>query len=178
MDRLYPILPLVLLLACGAPDSGRVTPAATAPPSEHSPAYDDQDMVAGQTIYVPVYSHVYQDSRRRPFNLVTTLSVRNTDLEHPLQVTSVRYYSSRGQLVRNYVEQPLTLGPLAATDFVVDEHDADGSSTNFIVEWVAENEVHEPVVEAVMISTMLSQGLSFTAPGRPIRNLRNSRSAE
>jgi hypothetical protein len=120
---------------------------------------------------VPVYSHVYQDRRGKPFNLVTTLSVRNTDLAHPIQLTTVRYYNSKGELLRNLLEHPRTLGPLATTDFAVDEHDNDGSGTSLIVEWVAEQEVHEPVIEAVMISTALSQGLSFTSPGRVIRTL-------
>jgi len=34
---------------------------------------------AGQTIYVPVYSHVHTSSDARPFDLAVTLSVRNTD---------------------------------------------------------------------------------------------------
>ena len=63
------------------------------------------------------------------------------------------------------------MAPLAATDLVVDEHDDAGSSTNFIVEWVAEEEVHEPIIESIMVSTELSQGLSFTCPGRVIRTL-------
>jgi hypothetical protein len=163
-----------VLMACSGsgPDASPLTGSST-PPAQDSPAYDYEDTAAGQTVYVPVYSHVYQDRKRTPFNLVATLSVRNTDLEHPIRLISVRYYTSQGKLLRNYLDEPLSLPPLAATDFVVDEHDPNGSSTNFIVEWVAEVDVHEPVVEAVMISTMLSQGLSFTSPGRVIRSLHN-----
>jgi len=177
--QFLPALALALAVSCSstAPDSAVYTPSES-PPSQDSPAYDYRDMAAGQTIYVPVYSHVYQDRKRTPFNLVATLSVRNTDLDHPITITSVRYYTSAGKLVKNYLEQPLRLAPLAATDFVVDEHDENGSGTNFIVEWASEEEVHEPIVETVMISTMLSQGLSFTCPGRVIRSLHNGPATE
>jgi uncharacterized protein DUF3124 len=177
--RITLIFGLLILVCC----SGE--PSATAPPEQQSAAptispssYDDLDLAAGQTIYVPVYSHVYQDRKRRPFNLVATLSVRNTDLAHPIQVTTVRYYNSKGGLIQKLLEHPISLGPLATTDFAVDEHDDGGSGTSFIVEWVAEQDVHEPVIEAVMISTALSQGLSFTSPGRVIRTLHSSAKSE
>jgi hypothetical protein len=45
-----------------------------------------------------------------------------------------------------------------------------GVGANFIVEWIAEKEVSEPVVEAVMISAASNQGISFVSPGRIIKN--------
>jgi hypothetical protein len=41
----------------------------------------DSSMVlsAGQTVYVPIYSHIYSGLKGRPFNLAATLSIRNTD---------------------------------------------------------------------------------------------------
>jgi hypothetical protein len=41
---------------------------------------------------------------------------------------------------------------------------------NFIVEWVASTEVSEPIVEAIMIGTDFQQGISFTSPGKVIKN--------
>ena len=46
-----------------------------------------------------------------------------------------------------------------------------GVGTNFIVEWVVEQPVYEPVVEALMLSVENAQGLSFTSPGRVIKQL-------
>jgi len=37
----------------------------------------------GQTIYVPVYSHIYSGNKERPFFLTVTLSIRNIDPKHP-----------------------------------------------------------------------------------------------
>lgn len=165
------LLAAAVLAACGGDQAGRVLDEPVSLPSEHGPSYHNARAAMGQTLYVPVYSHVYQDRQRRPFNLVGTLSIRNADLTHPIQVTSVRYYDSRGRLLRNFVDAPVTVAPVASVDYVVDEHDEHGSGTSFLVEWIAGQEVQEPVVEAVMISTILSQGLSFTSPGRVIRTL-------
>ncbi len=169
--RVIALLAFALLAACS-----EQAPPASEPlvaPAEHSPSYNSANHVTGQVLYVPVYSHVYQNKEKRPFNLVATLSVRNTDLSQSIQVTSIRYYSSEGSLVRNYLDEPLELTPLASADFVVDEHDDRGSGTSFIVEWVARQQVSEPVVEAVMISVVQSQGLSFTEPARLIRTIDN-----
>ena len=101
------------------------------------------------------------------FNLTTTLSLRNTDLSHPVTFLSVRYYDSAGTLVRAYLEEPHRLAPLASTEVVVEERDtAGGAGANFIVEWTADAPVTAPVVEAIMISTTQGQGLSFVSPAR------------
>lgn len=126
----------------------------------------------GQTVYVPVYSHVYHRDGSQEFNLTATLSIRNTDLDHAIIITAVRYYDSAGELVRRYLEQPLGLAPLASGAFVVEERDrAGGVGANFIVEWQAEAEVSPPIIEAVMISTASAQGISFVSRGRVVRPL-------
>lgn len=128
----------------------------------------------GQTIYVPVYSHVYYEDQRKILNLAATLSVRNTDLAKPMILTSVRYYDTAGQLVKQYLPGPAQLGVLASTDFVIDLRDTSGGSgADFIVEWVAETEISEPVVEAIMIGTESNRGISFISPGKVIKS-RNS----
>jgi hypothetical protein len=125
--------------------------------------------VAGQTIYVPVYSHVYTSNDARPFDLAVTLSARNTDRDRPIVVTSVRYHDRDGRLVRDYLKVPLRIAPLASMDFFVQESDATGGfSASFLLEWVAEHRVTAPVVEAVMIGTASTQGISFTCPGRVV----------
>ena len=121
----------------------------------------------GQTVYVPVYSHVYHQRSRRQL-LTATLSVRNTDLKHEIVVTSVRYYDTSGEEVRSYLDEPLQVGPLATVDFVVEHDDVGGRRHNFIVTWTAGKPVTEPVVEAVMIDTSGQQGISFARRGTVI----------
>jgi hypothetical protein len=124
----------------------------------------------GQTIYVPIYSHIYTRDKHRSINLTATLSIRNTDAQHAIRITSVRYYGTDGAQVREYASAPVRLSPMASTDFVVAEDDTSGGvGANFIVEWGAGVEVTEPVVEAVMISTASQQGISFVSAGRVIK---------
>ena len=128
-------------------------------------------VVMGQTIYVPIYSHIYYENREKSFDLAATLSIRNTDLTSPMVVTGVRYYNSNGKLLRQYVERPIQLDALASTNFVVNRNDTSGGSgASFIVEWVAQSEISEPIVEAVMIGSALQQGISWISPGKVIKN--------
>jgi len=129
----------------------------------------------GQTIYVPVYSHIYHQDRQEIFNLAATLSIRNTDLTAPIIITSVRYYNSDGKLVKQYLEQPIQIDALASTAFYLNRNDTSGGvGANFIVEWVAQTEISQPVVEAVIIGTDFQQGISFISPGRVIKSQNNS----
>ncbi len=130
---------------------------------------DTVTIASGQTLYVPVYSHIYMVQEGRTINLTTTLSIRNTDRTQPLILTAVDYHDSQGNLVNNYLEEPAQLGPLASAEFVVPQADTSGGiGASFLVEWVAPTALSDPVVEAVMINTQGNQGLSFVSPGRVI----------
>lgn len=129
-------------------------------------------LVAGATIYVPVYSYIYMMSQGQTMDLTATLSIRNTDSSQPIVIRSIEYYDGTGALVRTYLEQPVELNALAATEFVVEQTDnSGGAGASFLVEWVAQSTVSEPVVEAIMINTRGNQGLSFVSQGRVIRSL-------
>lgn len=128
----------------------------------------------GQTIYVPIYSHIYHQDKKQTFDLAATLSIRNTDLSNAIAIASVQYYDSEGKLVRNYIERPIEIAALASVDFVVDTTDTSGGSgAKFIVEWVAQTEVSEPAIEAIMIGSSFQQGISFVSPGRVIKSQNN-----
>ncbi len=130
-------------------------------------------IVRGQTVYVPVYSHIYAFDRNQRREFATTLNIRNTDLTSPIIVASVSYYNTNGELVRKYLEQPVELNPLATTNFVVNLDDTTGGvGASFIVKWVTTKEVSDPVVEAVMIHTPSNQGLSLISNGRVIKSWR------
>lgn len=127
--------------------------------------------VQGQVVYVPAYSHIYHDDGA-PYLLTITLSVRNTSLDREITVKSVRYFDTKGQEVKSYLAKPLRLPALATTEFLVERDDASGGSgANFLVEWVAQDEVTEPIIEAVMIDTKGQQGISFARSGRPVREI-------
>ncbi len=160
------VVVLMLLVGCTATET---TVTATPGTAQTEPIkIEDLDVATGQTVYVPAYSEIYY-APGRTLGLAVTLSIHNTDLNRPIVVTAVRYYNAQGQLVKDFLAQPQQLGPLAAADFFVEQHNSGGGlGSNFIVEWVAERPVYEPVVEAVMIGTISSQGISFISPGRVV----------
>ena len=124
----------------------------------------------GQKVYVSVYSNIYYGDRSKPFNLAAMLSVRNTDPKYPLTILSASYYDSDGLLVREYVRDPIQLGPLASSHIYVKESDTSGGSgANFIVQWKADHMINEPVIESLMTGLAAGQGISFICNGRVIK---------
>ena len=168
----WPIIVFVTFWVAGC----TAQPAVQTPVSERVPdeaiVVHDLDITSGQTIFVPAYSEVYYAGNDKTIELAVTLSVHNTDFANSIIITSVRYYDTQGQLVEEHLAQPLRLGPLASADFFVDAGEQTGGvGTNFIVEWVSEQPVYEPVIEALMLSASGAQGLSFSSPGRVISQL-------
>ena len=134
----------------------------------HDVNYSSTNLVHGQTVYVPAYSHVYHQDGR-PHLLTVTLSVRNTSASRDIVINSVRYFDTNGKEVKSYLEKSLRLAALATTEFLVERNDASGGSgANFLVEWVADNAVTQPIIEAVMIDTSGQQGISFARMGQVV----------
>ncbi len=128
------------------------------------------NMSDGQTVYVPVYSHIYV-VKGHTFDLAICLSIRNTDPSHPITILSANYNDSEGNPVKNYVERPIQLKPLASTDFFVSEYDtAGGLGASFLVKWKSEIKVNEPIIEGVMAGTKSGQGISFVSRGKAIKD--------
>ena len=108
----------------------------------------------GQTIYVPAYSHIYSGDRERPFLLTVTVSIRNIDPKQTIKITTVDHYETQGNLLKHFMETPVTLKPLESVGYVLLEKDkAGGSGANFIVEWKSDKFVNSPIVESIMIGT-------------------------
>ena len=124
----------------------------------------------GQTIYVPIYSHIYGGDQERPFYLATICSIRNTDPNRSITLEAVDYHDSDGKILRSYLTAPVVLKPLASIRYVVKESDkSGGSGAKFIVRWKADAKVNPVIVEGIMIGTKMGQGISFVSRGQVIR---------
>lgn len=125
------------------------------------------DLSNGQTVYVPVYSHIYQGDRESPVYLAVTLSIRNLDPANPITVLYADYHDSKGSLLKNYQKGSVQLPPASSIRYVVAESDkAGGSGAFFRVGWQSECPVHPPILESIMIGTKSQQGISFTSRGK------------
>lgn len=136
-------------------------PVATAAETERS---------WGQTVYVPVYSHIFFGDRGAEFNLATTLSIRNADPGHALSVISADYYDSGGRLIKKHLRAPVVLNPLASTEIFIPESDTSGGfGASFLVRWASEKAMIPPTVECLMIGARSGQGISFVSRSRVIQ---------
>jgi len=159
------LMTAVLASAC----SEASTQSLSTPPTLSTNEVAVLHIVTGQTVFVPAYSEIFYGGQNQLLELTTTLAIHNTDLEHEIIVRSVRYYDTDGALVREFVESPLVLSPMATTGFVVEAQDTSGGwGANFMVEWGAEAPVYQPVIEAVMVSNRGTEGVSFISEGRVV----------
>lgn len=151
--------------ACSPTTSTQSQPPATLYPVSAS----NLQIVTGQTIYVPAYSSIFYGNATQTMDLGVTLAIHNTDTDSPIIIQSVTYHDTNGELVREYIDSPVEVPPLATTGFVVEDNDRSGGwGANFIVIWGAEQPVYEPIIEAIMVSTRGNQGISFISPGRVV----------
>lgn len=145
---------------------------------EHLLTLTSPDSVVGELVYVPVYSSVVNRVGEREYYLTATLSIHNIHLTESIRVTDVNYYNTRGQRLRELVDAPLDLGPLETKQFTIPRDDKSGGpGANFIVKWEAPHPSPSPLIEAVMISTLSQQGISFVTQGSVIRHLEPSETA-
>jgi hypothetical protein len=63
------------------------------------------------------------------------------------------------------------LNPLGAMRVVVRESkkEAEGLGANFIIQWQAEKQVTEPIIDCLIIGSLAAQGGSFTTQDRIIK---------
>lgn len=133
-------------------------------------ATDTPPLTKEQTVYIPAYSHIYHGNKETPLLLSVTLSIRNVDPNNPLTITAVNYHETQGPLVKEYIKEPLVLGPLGSERFVVPQRDnTGGSGANFIVDWHSVKPINPPIIESVMIGTQSQLGISFTSRGQAVR---------
>lgn len=167
----YLTIAATVFTACSDRPVSRQQPSLERAASLPKVTLDRKKIAIGQTIYVPIYSHIYHHNNRdNAMDLSATLSIRNTDLKNSIIITGVRYYNTNGQLLKHEIQSPVELSPLASTNFFIAANDTSGGSgANFIVEWVAQTIVDEPIVEAVMISTSSTQGISFISRGKVLK---------
>ena len=131
---------------------------------------EDVYLSMGQTVYVPIYSHIYSGVKGHPFDLAATLSIRNTDPQNPITLVEVKYYDTEGKLIRDYLAAPAQLKALASTRFIITEGDkAGGSGANYLVVWKSRTKVNPPLIESIMIGTQSGQGISFVSRGQVIK---------
>lgn len=135
----------------------------------HQQSAEVKDLSYHDTVYVPIYSDIYSDSRSQTTLLTATLSIRSTSLRDTTYINTIDYYNTDGKLVRSLIKNALVLAPMQSIDYVIDRDDTSGGTgANFIVAWGAQSDTR-PLIQAVMIGTSGQHGLSFVTEGVSIK---------
>jgi hypothetical protein len=127
---------------------------------------------AGQTLYLPVYSHIWHgevDSRGVAAKtlLSVLVSVRNTDAKRPITLTSAQYFDTAGKRIKEYVTSPRSIPPMGTFElYVPTSDDSGGSGANFLLIWKADAAVSAPLVEAVHANMTVGRAVVFITAAR------------
>lgn len=128
------------------------------------------EIVYSDTLYVPIYSDIYVDASNQNSLLAATLSIRNTSYQDSLFVSKIDYFDTDGNLVKNFLVNPISLHPMATVNYVIErENEIGGSGANFIVVLSAKQPDIRPLVQAVMIGQSGNKGFSFSTDGYSIK---------
>ena len=132
--------------------------------------FNPSQILRGQKIYVPFYSELHNPSGSNSVKLAGIISIRNTSETQKIRITRVDYFNSSGELEQKCLKgENLVLSPMATTEFGINRQDESGrSGAKFIVEWVSEQSVSDPVIEALIGTDAGTQGFVFVTPGRVI----------
>ena len=172
MRTLAPIVGIVALVLAGCGEdtrSGGPHREVAGGQSVSAEKLADITISHGQLVYVPVYSHVERSDGLPPFAFAVNVSIRNTDSDHKIGITSARYYDTDGKLIKEYLPEPRILEPLGTTTLFVKQSDMQGGlGANVLIEWGATEAVMEPVIEAVLIGEREVGMCAFRSPGRVV----------
>lgn len=122
---------------------------------------------AGQTLYLPIYSHIWHgdttsDGQRARTLVSVSVSIRNTDPVNPLRVLSAQYYDTDGKKLKEYVTSPKILGPMGTYElFVPRSDDTGGSGANFVIRWQSDKPTNPPVVQGFHANLPVGRSIAF-----------------
>lgn len=128
----------------------------------------------GQTLYLPIYSHLWHGNVDRSgkadmAQLSALVSIRNTDPGKALRVISAKYYDTDGKLLREFLPAVRLVPPLGTLELLVERREAEGGSgANFIIRWQNDEALNPPLVEAVHADLYGLKPVSFITTARAI----------
>jgi hypothetical protein len=162
---LYFLLVTMVLTACSSNEESDEMPPEEKWADRIATISAKDSLIEGTT-YLSVYSHIFSISELRRHDLTVTISLRNTSKIERVFIKSAEYFNTDGRLVKSYLEQPIFINPMETAEIMIFEKDIKGGTGgNFIFDWATANKNNKPFFEAVMISTIGQQGLSFSTQG-------------
>ncbi len=163
---------LLLLLFVGCTDNNKkkeIAKRRTLP--SHTYSYVNIDNIKikyYETLYLPVYSDIYQEDGTKRYPVTITVSIRNTSLVDSAYIQTTNYHDSYGKLLYSYIDSTILLSPLESIEFVVEEKEnIGGAGANFIIEWAATKYSDQTLIQGIMINAY--NGFSFHTDAKIIK---------
>lgn len=128
----------------------------------------------GQSLYLPIYSHVWHgdmDNKGQPMKTLVSVSVsiRNTDRAKSIRVTSAQYYDTDGKKLKEYVTAPRVVRPMGTYElFVPRSDDTGGSGANFVIVWKADTPASLPIIEGFHANLPVGRSIAFTTSAKAL----------
>lgn len=167
MNKIIFVLLIILIYSCKNPNPNLTSTGKDeliALEVDHN--VNNLDQAFQDIIYIPIYSDIYIDQLNQKNLLSATLSIRNTSYTDSLFISKIDYFDTQGSLVRNYIDNLISLPPMATINYVIERDDeSGGSGANFIVELSSNNTNVKPLIQAVMIGENGNKAFSFTTQG-------------
>lgn len=166
---------VLIIIACSEKDSKKNQPQIPVKFDKNTLIVKENNntkKVRGQVLYLPIYSNIPYFEHDKKFDLSAFVAIHNTDFENVIKITKVLFFDNDGKLVENYLLKDSTIYPLGATNFFVPERDQSGTGANFIIEWVSDTLVNEPLIESVIVGLTNGQGISILSNGKILRELK------
>jgi hypothetical protein len=122
----------------------------------------------GQSLYLPIYSHIWHGDTNSHGKLAKTLvsvsiSIRNTDQRQTVRIVSATYFDTDGKKLREYLQAPKIIGPMGTYElFVPRSDDTGGSGANSVISWKSDNPVNPPLVQALHANMPAGRSIAFT----------------
>jgi hypothetical protein len=165
----------IILFSCGQKEFKKDLPKISLKFDTNSLIGSENDVtkkVRGQVLYLPVYSNIPYLKQGKQFDLSAFVAIHNTDFTQTMKVTKVLFFDNDGKRIENYLSESTVLSPLGATTFFVPERNQSGTGANFIIEWVSDTPINEPLIESVNLGLSNGQGVSFLSSGKILRELK------
>lgn len=137
-------------------------------------AQEARPLSKGQTLYLPIYSHMLygnlgKSGKASHVLLSALVSIRNTDGKRPIRILSAKYFDTNGKLLAERVPTPLLVAPFGTVELFVELNDASGGSgANFVVKWEAEHSVNPPLVESLHANMDGGKAVIFMTQSVPL----------
>jgi len=116
-------------------------------------SYADIKRTQGQKVYLSLYPKIERAGKKQPNFLTTILTIRNTDLLHPITVNSINFYDSNGALKKHVLKETVILNPVASKSIRFEEKELDsgsGMAGCFIIAWKSKERVSAPIIEGII----------------------------